>query len=203
MGFFENTRKPQGFGGKIMVKMMNSGHSKLAKWGFTKIYAKSNAKVLDIGCGGGANIANWLTKCTNGHVTGIDYSKVSVEASKKLNAIAIKQGKCDIVYGDVSSMPFDNETFDYVSAFETVYFWTDIEKCFAEVNRVMKSGGTFLICNESDGTNSKDEKWAKKIGGMKIYNEEQLHTALEKAGFCNIKSYVNAKKHWLCIVANK
>ena len=203
MGFFENTRKPQGFGGKIMVKMMNIGHSKLAKWGFTKIYAKSNAKVLDIGCGGGANIANWLAKCTNGHVTGIDYSKVSVEASKKLNAIAIKQGKCDIVYGDVSSMPFDNETFDYVSAFETVYFWTDLEKCFAEVNRVMKSGGTFLICNESDGTNPKDEKWAKKIGGMKIYNEEQLHTALEKAGFCNIKSYVNAKKHWLCIVANK
>ena len=47
MGFFENTRKPQGFGGKIMVKMMNIGHSKLAKWGFTKIYAKSNAKVLD------------------------------------------------------------------------------------------------------------------------------------------------------------
>ncbi|MDY4655202.1 MAG: class I SAM-dependent methyltransferase [Eubacteriales bacterium] len=203
MGFFENTRKPQGFGGKIMVKMMNSGHSKLAKWGFTKIYAKSNAKVLDIGCGGGANIANWLAKCTNGHVTGIDYSNVSVEASKKLNAIAIKQGKCDIVYGDVSSMPFDEESFDCVSAFETVYFWTDLEKCFAEVNRVMKSGGTFLICNESDGTNSADEKWAKKIGGMKIYNEEQLHTALEKAGFCNIKSYVNAKKHWLCIVANK
>ena len=203
MGFFENTRKPQGFGGKIMVKMMNSGHSKLAKWGFTKIYAKSNAKVLDIGCGGGANIANWLAKCTNGHVTGIDYSKVSAEESKKLNAIAIKQGKCDIVYGDVSSMPFDEESFDCVSAFETVYFWTALEKCFAEVNRVMKSGGTFLICNESDGTNSADEKWAKKIGGMKIYNEEQLHTALEKAGFCNIKSYVNAKKHWLCIVANK
>lgn len=203
MGFFENTRKPQGFGGKIMVKMMNSGHSKLAKWGFTKIYAKSNAKVLDIGCGGGANIANWLAKCTNGHVSGIDYSKVSVAESEKLNAIAIKQGKCDIVYGDVSSMPFDNETFDCVSAFETVYFWTDLEKCFAEVRRVMKSGGTFLICNESDGTNSADEKWTKKIGGMIIYNEKQLHTALEKTGFCNIKSYANAKKHWLCIVANK
>ena len=203
MGFFENTRKPQGFGGKIMVKMMNSGHSKLAKWGFTKIYAKSNAKVLDIGCGGGANVANWLAKCTNGHVTGIDYSKVSVEESKKLNAIAIKQGKCDIVYGDVSSMPFDDEAFDCVSAFETVYFWEDLEKCFAEVRRVMKSGGTFLICNESDGTNSKDEKWVKKIGGMKIYNEMQLRTMLEKVGFCDIKTFVDAKKHWLCIVANK
>ncbi len=203
MSFFENTRKPQGFGGKIMVKMMNSGHSKLAKWGFTKIYAKPDAKVLDIGCGGGANIANWLGKCTNGHVTGIDYSKVSVEESEKLNAIAIKQGKCDIVCGDVSSMPFDDEAFDCVSAFETVYFWEDLEKCFAEVHRVMKSGGTFLICNESDGTNSKDEKWAKKIGGMKIYNEMQLRTMLEKVGFCDIKTYVDAKKHWLCIVANK
>ena len=203
MGFFENTRKPQGFGGRIMVKMMNSGHSKLAKWGFTKIYAKSNAKVLDIGCGGGANIVNWLGKCSTGHVTGIDYSKVSVAESEKLNAIAIKQGKCDIVYGDVSSMPFDDEAFDCVSAFETVYFWEDLEKCFAEVRRVMKSGGTFFICNESDGTNSKDEKWAKKIGGMKIYNEMQLRTMLEKVGFCDIKSFVDAKKHWLCIVANK
>ena len=29
MSFFENTRKPQGFGGKLMTKMMNSGHSRL------------------------------------------------------------------------------------------------------------------------------------------------------------------------------
>ncbi len=50
-------------------------------------------------------------------------------------------------------MPFDDEAFDCVSAFETVYFWEDLEKCFAEVHRVMKNGGTFLICNESDGTN--------------------------------------------------
>lgn len=43
----------------------------------------------------------------------------------------------------------------------------------------------------------------KKIGGMKIYNEMQLRTMLEKVGFCDNKSFVDAKKHWLCIVANK
>ena len=203
MGFFENIRKPQGFGGKLMVKMMNRGHGKLAKWGFTKINTKLDSKVLDVGCGGGANVAKWLGKCATGHVTGIDYSEVSVEESKKLNAIAIKGGKCDIVYGNVSSMPFDDEAFDCVSAFETVYFWEDLEKCFIEVRRVMKKGGIFLICNESDGTNLKDEKWTKIIGGMKIYNEIQLHTMLEKVGFCDIKSFVDAKRHWLCIVAKK
>ena len=33
MNFFENTRKPQGFGGKLMTKMMNIGHAKLSQWG--------------------------------------------------------------------------------------------------------------------------------------------------------------------------
>ena len=39
MRFFENTRKPQGFGGKLMTKMMNSGHAKLSQWGFSNISA--------------------------------------------------------------------------------------------------------------------------------------------------------------------
>lgn len=33
MSFFENTRKPVGLGGKIMVAMMNFGHSAMAEWG--------------------------------------------------------------------------------------------------------------------------------------------------------------------------
>ena len=33
MSFFENTRKPVGLGGKIMVTMMNFGHSAMAAWG--------------------------------------------------------------------------------------------------------------------------------------------------------------------------
>ena len=48
-----------------------------------------------------------------------------------------------------------------------------------------------------------DEKWTEKIGGMKIYNEKQLRTALEAVGFRNVESHSDAKKHWLCIVAKK
>ena len=203
MNFFENTRKPRGFGGKLMTKMMNIGHAKLSQWGFSNISAKPDAKVLDVGCGGGANIATWLDKCRNGHVTGLDYSEVSVAESQELNAAAIKQGKCRVLQGDVSAIPFSDEVFDYVSAFETVYFWPGLKKCFSEVNRVLKSGGTFLICNESDGTNASDEKWTKIIGGMKIYNRDQLVAALKEAGFTEIKTYINAKKHWMCIAATK
>ena len=202
MNFFENTRKPQGFGGKLMTKMMNSGHAKLSQWGFSNISAKPDAKVLDVGCGGGANIATWLDKCRNGHVTGLDYSEVSVAESQKLNAAAIKQGKCCVVQGDVSAIPFPDAVFDYVSAFETIYFWPDLLQSFREVHRVLKPDGMFLICNECGGDNEKDEKWTEKIDGMTIYKDVQLKNILEQTGFRNIQIH-KSEKGWLCITAQK
>lgn len=203
MNYFENCRKPEGLGGKLMVKSMNSGHAKMAQWGFSNLSVKPDVDVLDVGCGGGANVAVWLGKCGNGHMTGLDYSEASVAAASKLNAVAIKQGKCSVVQGDVSSMPFADASFDYISAFETIYFWPGLEKCFAEVNRVLKSGGTFLICNEFDGAHAEDEKWTKKISGMKIYDKSQICSALQEAGFSGAEVYSNPKKHWLCVVAKK
>lgn len=203
MGFFENTRRPKGICGKIMVKMMNSGHGKLADWGFSKISVKENSEILDAGCGGGANIALWLERCKSGHVTGIDYSEVSVEESKKRNRTAIRQNRCKIVQGNVANMPFADNAFDCVSAFETIYFWPGLETCFAEVRRILKDGGVFVICNEIDGTNAADEKWTEKIGGMKIYNKEQICAALKSAGFSETEGFSDVKKHWLCILAKK
>ena len=37
MSFFENTRKPVGLGGKLMVAMMNLGHSPVARWGLQSV----------------------------------------------------------------------------------------------------------------------------------------------------------------------
>ena len=60
MSFFENTRKPVGFSGKIMVAMMNFGHSAMAAWGLHFLQPAPDAMVLDCGCGGGANIKTLL-----------------------------------------------------------------------------------------------------------------------------------------------
>ena len=89
MSFFENTRKPTGFGGKVMVAMMNVGHSAVARWGLQFLELAPDTKVLDCGCGGGANMKRLLKKCPQGIVKGIDYSPVSVEKTKKVNEIAI------------------------------------------------------------------------------------------------------------------
>jgi len=203
MNFFQNTCKPDGLGGKLMVKMMNSGHGPLAQWGFSNLEEGKRQNILDVGCGGGANVAAWLEKCPNAHVTGLDYSDVSVAEARKVNAEVIRAGRCEVLQGNAAALPFSGESFDCVSAFETVYFWPGLETCFAQVERVLKHDGVFLICNECDGTNAADEKWTKLIEGMHIYPEAQLRAALEAAGFSEIKTFSEPKKHWLCILARK
>lgn len=49
MSFFENTRKPVGLGGKLMVNMMNIGHHALAEWGMSFFNPEPDAKILDCG----------------------------------------------------------------------------------------------------------------------------------------------------------
>ena len=201
MSFFENTRKPTGFGGKVMVNMMNLCHAPLADWGMKFLLLSSNAKVLDCGCGGGANIRKLLKKCPQGVVKGVDYSPVSVEKARRHNAAAIGSGRCVIWQGSVDRIVFASDWFDAVTAFETVYFWPNLPQSFREIYRVLKPGGTFLICNESSGDTDKDEKWTEIIGGMTIYRDTELKAYLEQAGFHEVQIY--KKKSWLCVTARK
>ena len=109
MAFFENTRKPTGFGGRLMVTMMNIGHRALADWGLRFLPLAENADVLDCGCGGGANLRLMLKKCPTGKVCGIDYSPVSVEKSRKLNQTAVSAGRCEVLQASVQAWKLQSD----------------------------------------------------------------------------------------------
>ena len=184
---FSNTRKPEGFWGRLMVVGMNGGsHAAMASWGLDHANVPADGEILDIGCGGGANLARLMDRSLRAKVTGIDYSTVSVEKSRKVNADAIIKGRCKVLEASVSSLPFTDATFTMATAFETVYFWPDIVNSFAEVRRVLVPGGKFLIVNEDDGLSGNNEKWEKMIEGMHTYTPDELETHLTAAGFRDI-----------------
>ena len=207
MGLFRNyvnqTRKPEGFLGKLMVDGMNGGHAKLADWGMQFLPETAPDKILEIGCGGGRNAGALLKKYPAAHMTAVDYSPVSVAKAIAYNKRMIAAGRCRVTEGSASALPVSSDSIALATAFETVYFWPQIETCFAEVRRVLKEGGTFMICNESDGTDETSLKFEKIIDGMKCYTPQQLAAALRTAGFSEVNAVHHPKKPWITVIARK
>ncbi|MDD6789663.1 MAG: class I SAM-dependent methyltransferase [Lachnospira sp.] len=112
-------------------------------------------------------------------------------------------GRCRVRQCDVSDLPFAAGSFDLATAFETIYFWPGLERCFAQVEKVLKQGGYFLICNESDGMDATGRKFEDIIDGMICYTPEQIEAALKKAGFSEVTKEHHPNKPWITVLARK
>lgn len=193
MGIFDNMRKPKGKLGNIQLKSMNKEHTPVSLWGLKHLDIKADDVILDIGCGGGINI-NRMSKHAK-KVYGVDYSEESVKLSREVNDDEIKRGKVEVYNANVKKLPFEDNTFDIITAFETVYFWPNIEKCFGEVKRVLKPGGIFLIGTESNGSDNIPMKISEKLINMTVYNDKELCQYLENNGYSQITAYLrNGRK---------
>ncbi len=201
--FVNQTRKPKGFLGKLMLRSMNAGHAQLSDWGMEHLPALTPVHVVDLGCGGGRNAGELVKRYPDAHVTAIDYSELSVEKAKAYNKAMVEAGRCDVLQGDVSQLALPSAFFDLATAFETIYFWPGLETCFAQVSRILKPGGTFLICNESDGKDAVSLKFSKIIDGMKTYTPEVIEAALRKVGFTEVKTDHHPTWPWIVVVAKK
>ena len=201
--FFNQTRKPEGVLGKLMLGSMNSGHARLADWGLMHLPDAEPQNAVDLGCGAGRNAGELLKRYPAAHVTAVDYSALSVKKTEEYNRKMVAAGRCNVLQGDVSALRLAEESFDLATAFETVYFWPGLEKCFQQVAGILKPGGRFLICNESDGEDATGKKFESIIEGMKCYTAGELEAALKKAGFSEVKSDHHPSKPWITVIAEK
>ena len=186
-------RKPQGKLGNIQLKSMNKEHTPVSLWGLKHLNIREDDVILDIGCGGGMNI-NRMSK-TARKVYGVDYSIESVKLSRQVNQNFISEGRVEILEGNVQALPFEDNTFDIVTAFETVYFWPDIERSFGEVKRVLKPGGKFLIGMETNGSDSLVMRFWNRFIDMEMYTDDEISTFLSNNDFNEITSYLRDAKN--------
>ena len=195
-------RKPHGEEGIQTIKNMNENHKDISKFAFECVNVGKNDRILDIGCGGGVNIEKFL-KLTENNVDGLDYSEISVDESIKRNKKAVEDKRCQLIQADVSNMPIEDETYDLVSAFETIYFWPDIKNTFKEVSRIIKENGQFMIAQGTDGNHPDDEKWLSTVEGMHVYTANQLKEYLTNAGFSSVESFKKEDDYILVVIAKK
>jgi ubiquinone/menaquinone biosynthesis C-methylase UbiE len=104
---------------------------------FQFLSPRSDGLYLDIGCGTG----NYTVALAN---KGLSF--YGVEPSDKMLEIARSQdGRIKWFNGKAESLPADDTMFDGVIATLTIHHWTDLEKAFYEIYRVLKQDGKLVI----------------------------------------------------------
>lgn len=93
-----------------------------------------NPKILDVGCGTGANL-EMLRKF--GAAEGVDVSDEALEFCQAKNLKARK--------GLAENLPFENESFDLVTALDVVEHLDDDVAGLKEMRRVLRADGRVLI----------------------------------------------------------
>ena len=188
----QQAKNPRGTIGSSMLCIMNAAHTKLTKWALQKVHIKTEAVILDIGCGGGKTIHTLSKRTTFGKIYGIDYSDQAVENSKKPNMKDVKTGKVIIHQANVSSIPYNTNFFDLITAFQTHYFWPDVEHDIKEVLRVLQPNGSFLLVAET---------FKIQYHMKKFKTTEELINLFYKTGFKSVKCY--EERGCICVIGNK
>lgn len=196
---------PSGILGKLMLTKMNHGSSAaMARWGLKNLTIGPSESILDIGCGGGANIKRMLALSPDGYAMGVDISSCAISMSEAYNKKAITQERCDLMKVSVSSLPFADGTFSLVTAFNSVLLWPGPTRSFRQVWAVLNRGGRFLIVNHEYRNNGEDVAGLAKLTlDIPYYPAHELEYDLRSAGFVNIKVFRDAKRHNLCMIAYK
>lgn len=130
--------------------------------------------ILD--CGAGGNMPPLAVFLEQGYKTyGIEISHKQierVEAFSKEHKVSL-----NITKGDMRKLPFENESFNYVYSYNSIFHMkkADIKKAVNEIKRVLKPGGlclvNFLSINDDDygkGEKAGDGEFFRIEDGEKV-----------------------------------
>ncbi|HEX7285347.1 MAG TPA: methyltransferase domain-containing protein [Candidatus Angelobacter sp.] len=200
-------QKPQGWLGRVVLRLMNARHSKVTDWGLSQVSVDQRDIILDVGCGGGRTVSKLAALATQGKVYGVDYSKESVAASNRTNRQWINTGRVEIQEASVSQVPFSEGMFDLVTAVETHFWWPNLPADMQEILRVLKPGGTLVIIAEVyKGANTATAKLVEKhlpLSGMKLLSAEEHRELFANAGYSQIQIIEQPGKGWICGIGRK
>jgi len=133
-------------------------------------------KILDVGAGTGR--VSLPLALAGAQVTALDVSEKILEVLKRKNK------KITTVVGEAENLPFENESFDIVTAAFLVVHLKDPKIFFDEVYRVLKPDGLFLVSN----INQKEPPVVKtKEGDIQIksyyHRPEKIKDSLQDLAF--------------------
>jgi SAM-dependent methyltransferase len=102
-----------------------------------RVGLEAGERVLDVGCGAGAFVR--LVAERGGEPHGIDAAEALVDFARTRLPAA------DLRVGEMEALPWDDDTFDLVTGFNSFFFANDMVAALREAGRVAKPGAPVVI----------------------------------------------------------
>jgi ubiquinone/menaquinone biosynthesis C-methylase UbiE len=153
--------------------------------------ALADKKVLDVGAGTGRLSLPMANRGAS--VTALDVSPKMLEIIKRKNS------KIQTVVGGAESLPFENNSFDVVTAVFLIVHLKDPTRFFDEAYRVLKDRGILVVTN----INQKNPPQIKTKAGQIIiesyyHRPEKIKEILESLAFSIEENiFVKEKEVWV------
>jgi len=115
--------------------------------------------ILEVGVGTGLNLPHYPS-----HVRRIATVDPNPGMSKKLRKRIEQTGiEVDQRLARSESLPFADDTFDYVVSTLTLCSIAQVEKAMQEIHRVLKPGGRFVFLEHGLSDDPKVQKWQRRL----------------------------------------
>ena len=158
---------------------------------FNKIHIEPGFKILDIGCGPGRHVSAFYAR-ENVTVIGADLNlndlKEGVNRLRFHDSLGAHcGGTWAFTTADITSLPFDDNTFDLVICSEVMEHIPDEKKAASEILRVLKPGHDLVVTvprfwPERICWALSDEYFNANQGHIRIYKKKNLVRLIEEAG---------------------
>lgn len=112
------------------------------------VAAKNPDTILDIATGTG-DLAILMTKTNAKKIVGLDISAGMLDVGRKKIEQKKLSNRIEMVLGDSESIPFEDNSFDAITVAFGVRNFETLEKGLAEILRVLKPNGIFVILETS------------------------------------------------------
>lgn len=112
------------------------------------VAAKNPNTILDIATGTG-DLAILMATTNAKEIIGADISEGMMEVGRKKVTEKNLDGRVQLVYGDSEKLPFADNYFDAITVAFGIRNFETLEKGLADILRVLKPGGIFVILETS------------------------------------------------------
>jgi SAM-dependent methyltransferase len=158
----------------------------------------AGARVLEAGCGVGAQTVTLAQNSPQALITAIDISESSIaEAKKRVEAA----GLANVIFqpGDIFHLPFEAESFDHVFVCFVLEHLAEPLVALAELKRLLKTGGSLTVIEGDHGSTYfyPDSLLAQRVIRCQVELQKQsggnanigreLFPLLNRAGFDSVR----------------